>query len=328
MRALILAPFSPHQLEALREVVDLTYESWFDTRLIRDPRELAARLDSEGTAILVIESDFVFAEVFQGAPSLSFVGICRAATDHIDVEAATRHGVLVVNTPGRNAQAVAEHALGLMLSLARRIPMAHRYVTEGGWRDPVEPYMTMRGVELAGRTLGIVGLGAIGRRLSAMASALGMTCLAHDPYAGDPPEGVSLTGLDTLLAGSDFVSIHAPLTSETEGLIDGRRLAMMRPSAYLLNLADAAIVAEEALVAAMREGRIAGAALDVFDTYPLRPDSPLLTLDNAILTPHLGGATEETVRRHSAQMAEDILRFAAGERPINLVNPDTWERRG
>ncbi len=140
--------------------------------------------------------------------------------------------------------------------------------------------------------------------------------------------GVSLTGLDTLLAGSDFVSIHAPLTSETEGLIDGRRLAMMRPSAYLLNLADAAIVAEEALVAAMREGRIAGAALDVFDTYPLRPDSPLLTLDNAILTPHLGGATEETVRRHSAQMAEDILRFAAGERPINLVNPDTWERRG
>ncbi len=191
MRALILAPFSPHQLEALREVVDLTYESWFDTRLIRDPRELAARLDSEGTAILVIESDFVFAEVFQGAPSLSFVGICRAATDHIDVEAATRHGVLVVNTPGRNAQAVAEHALGLMLSLARRIPMAHRYVTEGGWRDPVEPYMTMRGVELAGRTLGIVGLGAIGRRLSAMASALGMTCLAHDPYAGDPPEGVS-----------------------------------------------------------------------------------------------------------------------------------------
>ena len=215
MRALILAPFSEEQLARLRTSIEVTYESWLDTRKLRDPRELAATLDSEGTAVLVVESDFVFQEVFEGAPSLKLVGVCRGSTHQVDVEAATRHGVLVVNTPGRNAQAVAEHALALMFSLARRIPAAHAYVTGERWQDPVEPYMMLRGIELARGTLGIIGLGAIGRRLASMATALGMTCLAHDPYVTGPLDGVSLADLDSLLAQADFVSIHAPLTPET-----------------------------------------------------------------------------------------------------------------
>ena len=327
-RALILAPFSAHQLAELRQTIDMWYESWLDTRRLYDAAELASKLSKEQIEILVIEADFVFAEVFEGAPSLRFVGVCRGATDHVEIEAATEHGVLVVNTPARNAQAVAELALGLMLSLARRIPAAHRYVTEGLWQSPVEPYHYMRGVELSGRTLGIIGLGAIGRRLTSMATALGMNCLAYDPYVVDAPNGVPITELETLLATSDFVAIHAPLTPETEGLLDAHKLALMRPTAYLVNLSSASIVSEEALVTALQNKRIAGAALDVFDSHPIAPNSPLLSLDNVVLTPHVGGATDETVERHSKMMADDIRRFCAGRRPVNLVNPEAWRSSG
>ena len=321
-RALILAPFSETQLVRLRQRFYVSYESWMETRQLKDPEELGARLDEEGYDILVVEVDFVFDEVFDAAPGLGLVGVCRASTSHVDVEAATRRGVMVVNTPGRNAQAVAEHALGLMLSLARRIPEAHAYVKGRRWQNPLEPYLTLRGVELAGRTLGIVGFGAIGRRLASIAAAAGMSCIAYGPHASAPAQGARLAALDDLLSESDFVSIHAPLTPETRGMIDARRLSLMKPTAYLISLADAAIIDERAMVQALSERRIAGAALDVFETQPIAPDSPLLQLENVILTPHLGGATEETVERHSAMMADDVLRWVDGERPDRLVNPE------
>ena len=327
-RALILAPFGETQLARLRGRIDVSYESWMETRELRDPEELGARLREEGFGILVVEVDFVFEEVFEAALGLGLVGVCRATTSHVDVDAATRHGVLVVNTPGRNAQAVAEHALGLMLSLARRIPEAHAYVKGRRWQNPLEPYLSLRGVELAGRTLGIVGFGAIGRSLASIASAVGMTCIAHDPYVSPPVENARLVELDDLLVESDFVSVHAPLTSETRRLMDARRLGLMKPTAYLVSLSDAAVVDEQALVHALSERRIAGAALDVFETQPIAPDSPLLRLDNVILTPHLGGATDETVERHSAMMADDVLRWLDGERPERLVNPEAWVARG
>ena len=326
--ALILAPFSQQHLDRLRQSLEVTHESWLETRRIYDPDELAGRLTKEGTAILVIESDFVFEEVFEQADSLKFVGICRSATNHVDVDAATRHGVVVVNTPARNAEAVAEHALGLMLALARRIPQTHQYVGEGRWQDPVEPYISMRGVELAGRTLGLVGLGAIGKRVAEIGSALRMKVLAHDPYVKRALRRVTLVDLDKLMAESDFVSVHVPLTPETEGLLNAPLLAVMKPSAYVVNVSDASVVDQEALAEALASGRIAGAALDVFETHPISPHNPLLALDNVVLTPHLGGATEETVERHSRMMTDDILRFLDGQRPVHLVNPEAWKRGG
>ena len=239
---LFLAPFAESESQRLARRLDVRYESWMDSRRLHDPDELAAKLNDIGASVLVVEIDFVFEEVFEAVPSLRFVGICRAVTNQVDVDAATASGVAVVTTPGRNAQAVAEHALGLMLALARRIPEGHDYVARGRWLNPLEPYVELRGVELAGRTLGIVGLGAIGKRLTELAAAIGMTCVAHDPYVDNSPPGVSLVGLDELLAGSDFVSIHAPMTAETEGLIDGRGLALMKPTAFLVNLSDAGIV--------------------------------------------------------------------------------------
>ena len=326
-RALILAPFSDRGMKHLAGRVDVDYESWMDSGRIHAPEELAARLNERRASILVVELDFVFEEMFEAVPALEFVGVCRAATNHVDVEAATANGVVVVNTPGRNAQAVSEHALGLMLALARRIPEGHNYIVGGRWVNPVGPYVELRGVELAGRTLGIVGLGAIGRRLAEIAGAIGMTCIGHDPFVESPPPGVRLAALDEVMARSDFVSIHAPQTGETEGLIDSRRIALMKPTAYIVNLSGAGIVDRDGLKTALEDGAIAGAALDVFETQPIAPGHPLLTLDNVILTPHVGGATDETIERHSEMMAFDIVRFLDGVRPVNLVNPAVWEAR-
>ena len=232
----------------------------------------------------------------------------------------------VVNAPGRNARAVAEHALGLMLSLARRIPQAHEYVATGRWQNPAGGYSDFRGVELESRVVGVVGLGAIGRTLATMCAALGMDVIAYDPLVANPPGGVRMTDLETLASSSDFVSVHAPLTSETAGMLDADFFALMKLTAYFVNCADYGIANESALIKALGERRIAGAALDVFPTHPIAPDSPLLGLDNVILTPHIGGATAETISRHSRMIADDLLRFARGERPVNLVNPEVWRR--
>jgi phosphoglycerate dehydrogenase-like enzyme len=327
VRTLILAPFDSRQLLRLRRRTEVVYRSWLQSRKLTAPDELSAELSSGGFAVVVVEADFVFDETIEAAECLRLIGVCRGSTNGIDVESATERGILVVNTPGRNAQAVAEHALGLMLALARSIPSAHEYVRAGRWQNPTEPYVSMRGVELAGRTLGIVGLGAIGRRTAAIGSALGMKVLAYDPYVQCAVDGVVLSGLEELMKKADFVSVHVPLTPETEGLLDRAMLSLMRDTAFLVNCSDSAIVEQAPLVEALAQRRIAGAALDVFETHPVAPDNPLLALDNVVLSPHLGGATQETIERHSLMMTDDVLRFLDGQRPVNLVNPDAWDIR-
>ena len=231
----------------------------------------------------------------------------------------------VVNAPARNAPAVAEHALALMLSLARQIPLAHAYVTSGEWKNPVEPYISMRGIELRGRVVGIIGLGAIGSELARMCAALGMKVIAHDPFVPNPPPGVRIASLENLAANSDFISVHVPATADTTGMLNAGFISSLKRSSFLINCSDAAIFDQQALVSALESGKIAGAACDVFETHPIAPDNPLLRLRNVILTPHIGGATAETIERHSKMMTDDILRFIRGEQPVNLVNPEVWE---
>ena len=329
--ALILSPFSQDALSDLRRDLLVIYESWTNTRKLYAPQELCQRIDKEGIGILVIEADFVFDEVFQGSSSLEFLGVCRNSVDHIDVEAATEHGVLVVNTPGRNAQAVAELTIGLMLFLARGIPSLNGYVKSGTWENPVEPYICMRGVELGGKTLGIIGLGSIGRTVARLGRAFGMTVLAFDPYVGVSGErkaGVAMDTLERVLTVSDFLSIHTPETQDTRGLLDAQRLDMMKPGACIINTAAYSIIEEAALVRHLRAGHIAGAAFDVHRSHPIPPSSPLLKLDNVILTPHIGGATDGTLERQSRMMVEDIRRYLQGRRPKHLVNRAIWGRRG
>ena len=327
-RALVLAPFSGEALDALGAVMPVIYESWMDTRRLHAPDELSRRIVQEDVGVLVVEADFVFEEVFQDGGPLRFLGVCRSAVDHVDLESATRHGVAVVNTPGRNAQAVAELTMGLILSLARRIPQMDGYVKAGAWDNPVGPYVSMRGVELRGKTLGLVGLGAIGGAVSRLAGAFGMRVAAYDPYVG-AREGVTLAGLDEVLSASDVVSVHTSGASPNGGpLLDEERLRRMRPGAYLVNTASHSVVDEAALVEGLRSGRIAGAALDVHRSHPIPPDSPLLGIPNVLLTPHVGGATDGTVERHSSMMVDDIQRYLQGKRPAHLVNGDVWDGHG
>jgi len=330
LASLVLAPFEQNALARLRALGPVTYEPWTTTHRLRDPEELGAGLKAGGFAAVVIEADFLFEETFAAAaPGLRFVGLCRGALNQVDLEAATRHGVAVVHTPGRNAPAVAEHTLGLMLALLHRIPEAHQYVAAGRWQDPTAAYVELQGSELGGKTVGIVGLGAIGRLVARRLRAFDVRLLAYDPYLDDDAVrrcGATPATLEALLGESDVVTLHAPPPANGRPLLTAGEFARMKPAALLVNTASGALVDETALADALQRKALGGAALDVFAGQPLPPSSQLLRLPNMVLTPHIGGATVETVARHSAMIAEDLERCAAGRRPRRLANPEVWHR--
>jgi len=329
LRALILAPFADRWIERLRSLqVDVTYESWLDTRALQDPEELGARLGREGIEALVVEADFVFAETLVPATTLRFVGVCRNALNQVDVEAATQRGIAVSHARGRNTNAVAEMTIGLMLSLARRITPAHNLVSGAGWRDPALGYRSLRGREIAGSTTGVIGFGQIGREVAARLVALGAKVLVYDPFV--PERHITALGgrrapLPQLARTADFVTVHAAEHRGTRHLVNAAFLARMKPGSYLVNTSAGSIVDHEALVAALESGHLAGAALDVFDGHPLPLTSPLMSAPNLLLTPHIGGATAETIDRHSRMIAGEIQRLLEG-RPLRLcVNPSYSE---
>ena len=331
MRALLLAPFSEQAIaELVAAGVEVVHEDWLQTGTLQDPEELGARISRDGIGAVVVEGDFLFAETFDLAPELGFAGICRAAVNQIDVDAATERGVVVVNTPGRNAAAVAELTLGLMLAVARRIPESDRYVRSGSWESPTGPYRELRGRELAGKLAGVVGLGAIGRRVSALCNALGMNVIAYDPYV-QPSEaaglGATWCALDFLIESADVITLHAPPPGDGEPLLTAERIDRIKHGGILINVSAPELVDQHALETALRAQRLGGAGLDIFPTHPVEPSYPLLTLQNVVLTPHIGGATGETIVRHSQAIAEDLLRYRRGVKPINLVNPEVWEHR-
>ena len=325
MRALILAPFSERQLARLRRLLPADYESWTDTGRLQDPDELGPRLAAEEVGVLIVEADFVFEEVFDAAPSLRLVGVCRNALNQVDIASATAHGVAVTHAPGRNTNAVAEMTLGLMLSLARRIPHAHALVAGGNWRDPSAGYRQFRGREIAGATVGVVGFGQIGREVARLCIALGARVVVYDPFVPDrhvTALGARPSTLAALAKSADFVTLHVPDSPATGRLADAGFLARMKRSAYLVNTSVGAVVDHVALVEALTAGTIAGAALDVFEGQPLPQSSPLLTAPNLILTPHIGGATAETVERHSRMMVGEVERLLAGKPLRFVVNPE------
>jgi phosphoglycerate dehydrogenase-like enzyme len=254
-------------------------------------------------------------EVFAAAPRLRVVSAGGVGYDHIDLDAATRHGVAVCICAGCNNHAVSELALGMMLALARQILPADHAVREGGWPRLVGP-------ELWGKTLGIVGLGRVGKSVALIGRGLGMRVLATDiqwdvTFANE--HQISYVPLPRLLRESDFVSLHCPLTPQTRGLMNAGRLAQMKPTAYLINTARGPIVEESALVAALRAGRIAGAGLDVFETEP-HPENPYVAFPNVVLAPHLGGATAEATERSLELALLNVTQVLTGGEPICRVN--------
>ncbi len=267
-------------------------------------------------------------EVLDGAPRLRVMGRPGIGVDNIDLAAAMERGICVVNTPDAPTEPVAEKVVGWILMLAHRLREADRVARGAGWSERG----TLRGHDLAGKTLGLIGMGRVGGRVAQICStAFRMRVLAYDPYVN--PARAYLLGiepvssLDELLPAADFISLHCPLSDETHGMLGERELQRMKPTAYLVNAARAPIVREAALLRALREGWIAGAAIDVFPSEPPPPDHPLLALDNAILSPHIASFTHEGVLRMSMGCAEQVLMVLRGERPPNLVNPEVWEKR-
>lgn len=287
-----------HELEGR---VELDY---YDT-LPGSEERLAERI-SQSDAILNIRSSSKFTEqVMQSAPRLRVISVWGTGTDHVDLAAARRRNITVANTPGVSAFSVAEHALALLLATARHIPQADAATRRGEWPRG-------QGVELRGKTCGVIGLGAIGRQFAALALGIGMRVIAWTMHPQALP-GVELVGLDELFRASDVVSVHLRLSPDTEGLIGARQFALMRKNAILINTARGAIVDEAALMEALSNHHISAAGLDVFAFEPLAKDHPFTKLPNIVMTPHCAGITPEALDAGLRMAVQNIFRFFDGQ---------------
>jgi D-3-phosphoglycerate dehydrogenase len=261
-------------------------------------------------AIIVRNVERIDAELMKASSSLKVIAKHGAGTNDIDLAAAKALGLPVLAAVGANAHSVAEHAFMLMLALIKDVRNQDAYVRRGGWDKK-----DYRGRELRGRTLGLVGIGMIGRALAAMVQPIGMTVIAYDPFAPAAafgPHARRVESLDALLAQSDVASLHCPLTPETHGLIDARAFGLMKPGALLINTARGEVVDETALLDALTSGRIAAAGLDSFAVEPPAKDNPLWSLPNVIVTPHCGGVTEEARREVSLMTVRNVLALLQG----------------
>src|SRR4051794_8243028 len=286
--------------------------------------DLSRLLDAVGNAhaLIIRSATQVTAEVLDAAPDLLVVGRAGIGLDNVDVEAATRRGVMVVNAPQSNIISAAEHTMALLLAQARNVPQAHAALTAGRWERS-----RWEGVELANKTLGVVGLGRIGKLVAQRALAFGMRLVAYDPYVSVERArqmSVELLSIERLVEESDFLTVHLPKTAETVGLIGAELLARAKPELRVINVARGGIVDEAALADAVREGRIAGAALDVFSTEPMT-ESPLFGLSSVVVTPHLGASTREAQDKAGDTIAEMVQLALAGEFVPFAVNVSAAE---
>ncbi len=284
--------------------------------------ELASRLRPYEIIVPIRERTRFTASLFERLPSLELLALTGRNSGHVDVAAATTQGILVTETEGSGASAV-ELSMGLILALVRRIPQEDQAMRQGLWQ-------TSLGAELAGKTLGIVGLGRIGSRIAGFGRFLGMRVLAWGPTLTDErarAAEASRVSLDDLFRESDIVSVHLRPSERTRGLIGARQLSLMKPTSYLVNTARGALVDEAALIAALRERRIAGAALDVYEVEPLPAGHPLRSVDNVVLSPHMGYVTQEAYQLFFSQAVENIQSYLDGRLPPRALNPEVMAKR-
>ena len=278
--------------------------------------ELLSNLAS-ANAVLIRSATKMDAEAIAAAPNLKIIARAGVGLDNVDVPAATAAGVLVVNAPTSNIVSAAELAVSLLVAVARNVVPANLALKNGQWKRS-----QFGGVELQGKTVGIIGMGKIGMLVAQRLAGFDMKFVAYDPYVKNAPAGgpeIKMVSLDELLAVSDFVTIHIPKTPETSGLIDAGALAKMKPTAFVINAARGGVLDESALFEALKAGTIAGAGLDVYATEPCT-DSPLFALDNVVATPHLGASTEEAQEKAGVAVAESVVAAFAGKEVPGAVN--------
>ena len=316
--ALVTAPFTGEGLDTLRSVCDVVLDPWIDHQPLRlyDGDALAERIRAEGARVVICEADNCKGPVLD-LPLLA-IGSTRGDPTNVDVAGATERGIPVLHAPGRNADGVAEITVALLFAVNRHLLAADRDVRTGEiYRDGTIPYQRFRAWQLAGRTAGLVGLGAVGRATRWRLEGLGMRVIAHDPYNDEATHS-----LDELLAEADVVSMHAMVSPESLGMMGEAQFAAMKEGAIYVNSARAALHDLDALTAALASGHLAGAGLDHFEGEFLATDHPLIAMDNVVLTPHIGGATYDTEANHSRLIADDLVRLLAGERPTHIANPE------
>ena len=308
MNIVVADPISQRGLELLRK------PGW---NVITPSKDALAASLATANALIVRSATQVTAQILEATPNLRVIGRAGVGVDNVDLDAATRRGVLVMNTPGGNAVSVAEHTLALLMSVARRIPQHSAAIHAGRWEKS-----GAQGVELRGKVLGLVGLGRVGNEVARRARAMEMLVLAYDPYVSESAArdaGVELSGLNELLERSDFVSLHAALSPATEKLINAEKLSKFKSGAVLINAARGELVDEAALADALRSGKLSGAGLDVFAEEPPK-NSPLLGLTNAVFTPHIAGSTREAQEEVGTLIAQQVCDFLTDGALRNAVN--------
>jgi D-3-phosphoglycerate dehydrogenase / 2-oxoglutarate reductase len=314
----VTAPLRGPGFDKLQELADVVYDPWIDQTPLRiySAEQLAERIVDESADVVVVESDSVAGRVYE--LGLRAVASTRGDPNNVDIPGATAAGIPVLNTPTRNADAVAEMAVALLLAATRHLVAADADVRSGNmFRDGTIPYQRFRGWEIAGRTAGLVGLGAVGRALRWRLSGLGLRVIAYDPYNDE-----ALHSLDELLGEADIVSLHAPVTDDTVGMIGAEQFAAMRDGVVFLNTARAQLHDTDALVGALRAGKVAAAGLDHFAGEWLPTEHPLVGMSNVVLTPHIGGATWNTEARQAQMVADDLEALLSGNTPAHIVNPE------
>jgi len=310
MKVLIADRIADEGIEALRAHAEVDVK----TGLSRD--ELVSII-GDYDALIVRSDTKVTQEVIEAGKKLQAIGRAGVGVDNIDIEAATSRGIVVVNAPTGNTISAAEHAIALMLAMARRIPQACAVLKSGEWRR-----QEFVGVEVRNKTLGILGLGKVGAEVTRRAKVMEMRVIAHDPYVSVEYAGalgVEMVSMDQLLKEADFITVHTPITKTTRGLIGAKELAKVKPTVRLINCARGGIIDEQALFEAAEAGKIAGAAIDVFSTEPAT-DSILLKSDKIIVTPHLGASTTEAQTQVAIDAAEQVMAVLTGQHPRYAVN--------
>ncbi|MBA4420892.1 MAG: dihydrofolate reductase [Anaerolinea sp.] len=341
LEAFVTMSISVSQLARLRSRCDVQQGGWGLLGFRSTEDELCDLVRSAD--ILLVGYEKITERVIQSAIDLKLIGVSRANPINVNHDAVNARKIPLIYTPGRNAIAAAEYTIGIMLTQARNIISGDRYLRGGSYLgesmkeifrenptadviwdiDGDSPYTRLRGVELNGRTLGLVGLGNVAVRVASLAKAFGMHVITYTPERDSDRAaklGINIVSLEQLLSESDFISIHCSVTAETKAIIDASSFLQMKPTVYLINTARASMIDQKALINALQKKQIAGAALDVFWYEPLPKNHPLLKMDNVTLTPHLAGATCEVPERHSRMLVDDVFSWMDGRIPRNVFN--------
>lgn len=310
--------FSENALELVKSIAKIERNPY--GRVMNEEELLKVIGDIDG---LIVGADKITRKIMEHSKNLKIIAKHGVGIDNIDLKAATDNNIVVTYAPHANAEAVADFTMGLILSVARHVPQAHFSTTRSKWEAT-----KFMGTEVYGKTIGIIGLGVIGYRVAKRARGFDMRIFAYDPYISiERAEEISATlvSFETLLRESDFVTLHVALTDETRGMIGEKELALMKKTAYLINTARGAIVDEKALYIGLKNGEIAGAAIDVYSEEPPGDDFPLFKLSNVVLSPHIAAYTNEAMDRMGKIVAEDIIKFFKGEKPQHIANREILE---